>query len=92
MMLTKKEILKLLKNESVFLGRNPERTFEFYEENGLLPVSEGFRDDSPLYPDHTPWVFKDILFAQQVEKRTLQTRFQLNLGTRARVSLASTEC
>ncbi|HIJ55847.1 MAG TPA: hypothetical protein HPQ03_06955 [Deltaproteobacteria bacterium] len=71
-MLTKKEILKLLKNESIFLGRNPDRTFDFYEENGLLPVPEGFRSDSPLYPDHTPWVFKDILFAQQVGKRTME--------------------
>lgn len=71
-MLTRKEILRLLKNESVFLGRNPERTFEFYEENGLLPMPEGSRNDSPLYPDHTPWVFKDILIAQQVGKRTLE--------------------
>ncbi len=71
-MLTKKEILKLLKNENIFLGRNPDRTFDFYEENGLLPRSEGFRNDFPLYPDHTPWVVKDIILAQQVGKRTME--------------------
>ena len=65
-MLTKKEIIKQLKNEKIFLGKDPNRTFDYYDENGLLPKSVGYRQQSPLYPEHTPWVIKDILIAQQV--------------------------
>lgn len=71
-MLTVKEILKMLRSESVYLGKDPYRTFQFYEERGLLPEPEGFRNDQPLYPENTPWVIKNILLAQQVEKRTVQ--------------------
>ena len=71
MLLTVKEILKQLRSENVFLGKDPHRTFRFYEEKGLLPEPEGFRKNEPLYPENTPWVIKDLLFAQQVEKRTI---------------------
>ena len=71
MLLTVKEILKQLRSEDVYLGKDPHRTFRFYEEKGLLPEPEGFRRNEPLYPENTPWVIKDILFAQQVEKRTV---------------------
>ena len=36
-----------------------------------MPKPEGYRDQFPLYPDHTPWVIKDILFSQQIGKRTM---------------------
>ena len=71
-MLTVKEILKQLRSENVYLGKDPHRTFRFYEERGLLPEPEGFRKNEPLYPENTPWVIKNILFAQQVEKRTVE--------------------
>jgi len=71
-LLTVKEILKQLRNENVYLGKNPIRTFALYEEKGLLPEPEGFRKNEPLYPENTPWVIKNILFAQQVEKRTVE--------------------
>ena len=71
-LLTKKEILKQLRYENVYLGKDPNRTFAFYEENGLLPKSQGFRKKEALYPHNTPWIIKEILFAQQVEKRTVE--------------------
>jgi len=69
--LTRREILRHLKNEDVYLGKDPDRTFSLYQEKGLLPKPQGFRRNEPLYPDHTPRVIKGILFAQQVEKRTI---------------------
>ncbi len=56
----------------MYLGKDPHRTFLFYEEKGLLPEPEGFRKNEPLYPENTPWIIKNILFAQQIEKRTVQ--------------------
>jgi hypothetical protein len=71
-LLTKKEILKQLKNENVYMGKDPNRTFAFYEERGLLPQSREYRKSKPLYPDNTPWILKEILFAHQVEKMTIE--------------------
>jgi hypothetical protein len=70
--LTRKEILRQLKTEKVYLGKDPNRTFTFYEERQLLPQPVGYRKSEPLYPEHTSWVIKDILFAQQIEKRTIE--------------------
>jgi hypothetical protein len=53
------------------MGKDPGRTFEFYEEKGLLPKPKRYRGQEPLYPDNTPWIVKDVLFAHQVEKRTI---------------------
>lgn len=95
-MLTVKEILKQLRNEEVYLGKDPLRTFRFYEERGLLPEPEGFRKNEPLYPENTPWVIKDILFAHQIEKRTVddivrEQRFGDEMRTEALKSLGLEE-
>ncbi len=80
-MLIKKEILKQLKKDNVDMGKNPDRTFSFYREKGLLPEPIGFRKKAPLYPDNTPWIIRDIRFAQLVEKRTVdEIRRTLSTG------------
>lgn len=70
-MLTKKEILKQLKTNDVYMGKDPNRTFALYEERGLLPQPQGYRKNEPLYPDNTPWIVKDVVYLHQVEKRTI---------------------
>ena len=81
-MITKKEILKQLKHKDINMGKDPNRTFEFYEERGLLPKPQRYRNHEPLYPDNTPWIIKDVLFAHQVEKRTIDDiKRQQNSGS-----------
>ncbi len=71
-MLTQKEIIKQLKRENVDMGKNPARTFLFYLDKGLLPAPSGFRKKEPLYPANTPRIIREIRYAQQVEKRTVE--------------------
>lgn len=53
MLLTKKEIFERLKKEGIDLGKNPFRTFLYYQETGLIPNPEGKRKNAFLFPEHT---------------------------------------
>jgi hypothetical protein len=51
-MLTKKEILRRLAEENVYLGPKPERVFVYYIEKGLLSKSEHRNEEwEGLEPD-----------------------------------------
>ena len=67
-MLTKKQILDQLKKENVDLGSNPERTFIYYQQIGLLPHKKGSLPGNKrigLFPDWIPGFIKRIKKAQQ---------------------------
>ena len=60
-LLTKIEILKLLEEENIDLGRDPERVFVYYIEKGLLSKSVGRNDQwQGLYPEDTVEIIKII--------------------------------
>jgi DNA-binding transcriptional MerR regulator len=60
-MLTKKEILRRLAEENVYLGPKPERVFVYYIEKGLLSKSVGRNDQwQGLYPKDTVELIKTI--------------------------------
>jgi len=65
MSLTKKEILKKLKEENIDLGKNPYRTLIYYQQEGLLPQAEGMRGREALYPDKIINIIKRIRVFQR---------------------------
>jgi len=76
-MLTKKEILSQLKRENINLGENPERTFIYYQEIGLIPKGKGFLPSNKrvaLFPDWTPRLIKNIKKCQQEGKKLLEIK------------------
>jgi len=81
-MLTKKEILDQLKQEKIHLGRNPERTFVYYQELGLLPTKRkdftSTKDRMLLFPDWTPKVIKTIKRLQREGKKLKEIKTALD--------------
>jgi len=72
-MLTKEQILTQLKKENVDLGKNPQRTFVYYQEMGLLPIQGkshvSIQKRRVLFPDWTPKVIKTIKKLQREGKK-----------------------
>ena len=70
-MLTKLEILKLLKMHKVDMGKNPDRTFTYYQLKGLIPYKTGVHSKNrkiALYPNNTFNIIKNIRSLQEEGK------------------------
>ncbi len=65
MLLTKKEIFERLKQEGIDLGKNPFRTFSYYQETGLIPEPEGKKKNSYLFPERTVDAVKRVYNLQK---------------------------
>ena len=80
-MLTKQQILSQLKKENVDLGKNPERTFVYYQELGLLPIQGkshvSIQKRRVLFPDWTPKVIKTIKRLQREGKKLREIKAAL---------------
>ena len=59
-MLKREEIIRLLEEEGIDLGDNPERVFTYYVERRLLLPAEGRDGKYGLYPDETVELLKKI--------------------------------
>lgn len=57
---TKDNILKRLKKDGVYLGKNPKRTFGYYQEFGLLYKPMGLKVKKPYFPGFTHLLIKSI--------------------------------
>lgn len=80
-MLTKEQILSQLKKENVDLGKNPERTFVYYQELGLLPTQGKSHVSTQkrrlLFPDWTPKLIKTIKRLQREGKKLKEIKTAL---------------
>jgi len=62
---TKKDILERLNKDEVYIGKNPNRTFIYYQEFGLLPKPVGRKEKKPIFPGWTHLLIKSIRKAVQ---------------------------
>jgi len=56
-MWTKNDILKKLKDNGIGMGKNPQRTFIYYQELGLLPKCMARKGKIGVFPE---WVYSQI--------------------------------
>lgn len=81
-MLTKEEILRQLSRENVDLGKNPERTFVYYQELGLIPTKAkgniSTRNRKLLFPDWAPKLIKTIKRLQEEGKKLSEIKAVLD--------------
>lgn len=89
-MMTKKEILGQLKNSNVSLGKNPERTFVYYQEMELVPKGKTFLSTNKrvaLFPDWVPTLIKNIKKYQREGKKLSEIKKALDESRRMRKEL-----
>jgi hypothetical protein len=62
---TKREILERLEKDEIYMGKNPNRTFIYYQELGLIPTSKGRRGKEQTFDFWTHSLIKSIRRATQ---------------------------
>lgn len=80
-----KDILEILEEEGVGMGRNPYRTFVYYQEMGLIPKSKDRTSRREIaFPPMVPFLIKSIREALQAGYRLSEIKVGLELSRLAR--------